>query len=71
MFGEPVRKEPPHGHPDFWRAFKTLPIQEFFEDWKDKYKNLEWVVIPYEDDGNIAGRHLKEDEVCTNIQFLV
>ncbi len=49
--GTPERDYPPREHPDHWRAYRTLPIREFFEGWKEEYRNLAWVVIPDDDDG--------------------
>lgn len=42
----PERDEPQPDSPDFWRAYHTRPVVEFLEEWKDKYKSLEWVVVP-------------------------
>lgn len=36
----PERDEPGENSPDFWRAYHTLPIAEFFEEWKEKCRSL-------------------------------
>ena len=42
----PEHDEPGEDSPDFWRAYHTLPIPDFLEEWKDKYRSLEWMVVP-------------------------
>ena len=42
----PERDEPGPDSPGFWRAYHTRPIVEFLEEWKAKYRSLEWVVVP-------------------------
>ncbi|KAL9580260.1 MAG: hypothetical protein Q9212_004601 [Teloschistes hypoglaucus] len=44
----PERDEPGEDSPDFWRAYHTGPIVQFLEEWKEKYRSLEWVVLPDE-----------------------
>ena len=46
MMERPERDHPPLDDPENWRAYQTLPIVEFFELWKEKYRSLEWVVLP-------------------------
>jgi hypothetical protein len=46
MMERPERDYPPLDDPENWRAYQTLPIVEFFELWKEKYRSLEWVVLP-------------------------
>ncbi|KAI4254998.1 MAG: hypothetical protein LQ352_002782 [Teloschistes flavicans] len=53
----PERDEPGEDSPDFWRAYHTLPITEFFEEWKEKYRRLEWVVVPQNVDDGVMIRH--------------
>lgn len=60
----PERKEPSQDSPDHWRAYRTLPVAEFFEEWKEKYRSLEWVAIPgNEDDGVLLQWNKETDEV--------
>lgn len=59
----PERSEPPQDHPDHWRAYKTLPIAEFFENWKEKYRTLEWVVMPEDVDDGVMIGHNKHTDV--------
>lgn len=42
----PERDMPGPDSPDFWRAYHTRPVMEFLEEWKEKYRSLEWVVVP-------------------------
>ena len=42
----PERDEPGQDSPDHWRAYHTRPVEEFLEEWKEKYRSLEWVVVP-------------------------
>jgi hypothetical protein len=63
----PERPEPGLDSPDFWHAYHTLPINEFFEEWKTKFLSLEWVAIP----GNVDdGVLLYEDAKIDVSQFL-
>ncbi|KAI0176930.1 hypothetical protein BJ166DRAFT_10815 [Pestalotiopsis sp. NC0098] len=48
----PERPEPGQDSPDAWRAYHTRPAEEFFEEWKEKYRILEWApLIENADDG--------------------
>lgn len=49
--------------PDHWRAYKTLPVAAFFEDWKDKYRQAEWVVVPEDADDGVMYRFDAETDV--------
>ena len=67
MMERPERDYPPLDDPENWRAYQTLPIVEFFELWKEKYRSLEWVVLPekgHEDGVYIQQR--KEIDVSTS-----
>lgn len=59
----PERDQPPQDDPDYWRAYQTLPIAEFFESWKENYRTLEWVVVPDNVDDGVMIRHDKETDV--------
>jgi len=59
----PERDQPPQDDPDYWRAYKTFPIAEFFESWKENYRTLEWVVVPDNVDDGVMIRHDKETAV--------
>ncbi|KUJ08210.1 uncharacterized protein LY89DRAFT_725139 [Mollisia scopiformis] len=54
---------PPPGHPEHWRAYRTLPIRDFFESWKEKYRSLAWVVMPDEDDGVLCNQEPSSNEI--------
>lgn len=48
----PERPEPAQDSPDAWRAYHTRPAEVFFEEWKEKYRMLEWApLIENADDG--------------------
>jgi hypothetical protein len=55
-FEEPERNTPGVDSPDHWRAYWTLSLGEFFEKWKDKYRRLEWVVVPEDADDGVKYR---------------
>jgi hypothetical protein len=58
----PKRKEPPKDDPDYWRAYETLPIAEFFQNWMNNYCSLDWVTVPENtDDGAMLSRTRKTD----------
>jgi hypothetical protein len=63
----PERDEPAIGDPNYWRAFKTLPIAEFFESWEKNYLTLEWVTVPENDDDGAMLCHTKETDVSAKI----
>ncbi len=67
----PKNKEPPKDDPDYWRAYETLPIAEFFQSWIDNYRSLDWVTVPENtDDGAMLGRAKKTD-VCGHFNRVV
>ncbi|TVY44656.1 hypothetical protein LSUB1_G001829 [Lachnellula subtilissima] len=37
----PGRAKPSQDFPYAWRAYCTLPIIEFFEEWKERFRNIE------------------------------
>ena len=45
----PERDEPGLDDPDYWRAYHTKPVVEFLEEWKEKYRTLEWMIVPEDD----------------------
>ncbi|CAK7210823.1 hypothetical protein SBRCBS47491_000908 [Sporothrix bragantina] len=48
----PEKSAPDQDSPDYWRAYRTLPVAAMLEEWKQKYSSLEWVVVPNNyDDG--------------------
>ncbi|TVY52894.1 hypothetical protein LCER1_G005244 [Lachnellula cervina] len=51
----PERAEPSQDSPDAWRAYRTLPITEFFEEWKVKFRSLEWMRVLEGDDYDTIG----------------
>ena len=61
----PERDEPGPDSPDFWRAYHTRPVVEFLEEWKEKYRSLEWVVVPDDvDDAVMIRRDKRTDVSC-------
>lgn len=46
MMERPKRDVPDQDSDDYWRAYRTLPVGEMLEEWKAKYLELEWVVVP-------------------------
>jgi hypothetical protein len=63
QFEKPKRDTPGPDSPDHWRAYRTLPIADFFEEWKDKYRRLEWVVLPEDEDDSVRYRFDEETDV--------
>jgi hypothetical protein len=63
----PERDEPRQDSPDFWRAYHTRPVVEFLEEWKEKYRSLEWVVVPEDVDDAVMIRWDKETDVSSAI----
>ena len=59
----PERDEPGRDSPDFWRAYHTRPVVEFLEEWKEKYRSLEWVVVPDDVDDAVMIRWDKKTDV--------
>ncbi|MCJ1262695.1 hypothetical protein MMC22_002565 [Lobaria immixta] len=53
----PERAVPDRESPDFWRAYRTLPVKDFFEEWKDNFRNLEWVAVPDNVDDGVLFRY--------------
>lgn len=64
MMERPERPSPPSGHPDHWRAYKTLPIVDFFEDWKEEFRSLRWVALGHRDDDGVLLNHDRTTEVA-------
>lgn len=63
---QPECDEPPVDQPESWRAYRTLPITEFFESWREQYRSLEWVAIPGNCDDGVLLRHDKLTDVSTH-----
>lgn len=59
----PERNEPTRGSPDYWRAYRTLPVEGFFRQWEDNFRSLEWVVNPHDPDDAMMLRHDQETDV--------
>lgn len=58
----PERSESPQDSPDAWRAYHTRPLEDFFEEWKDKYRVLEWTAVPGNvEDGIVFGSNANAD----------
>ena len=53
----PEHDEPGPDSPDFWRAYHTLPIADFLEEWNEKYRSLKWVVVPKNELDAVMIRH--------------
>lgn len=66
QFEKPERGTPGPGDPDHWRAYRTLPVGQFFEEWKEKFRGLQWVVVPDDDDDSVRYRFDGE----TDVRFL-
>lgn len=62
----PERSEPNSESPDYWRAYPTLPVVEFFETLKQNFLRLEWVVIPGNLDDGIGFVHEPITDVSTS-----
>ena len=71
MFERPEREDPPKDSPDYWRAYKTLPVADFFKDWKEKFRSLEWVALPHNvDDGMLLEQNSSSTDVSSiNVSF--
>lgn len=61
----PERPEPDRESTDFWRAYRTLPVEAFFEEWKDNFRNLEWVMVPGNVDDGVLCRHDRMTDVSS------
>ena len=60
----PERDTPDHDSTGYWRAYRTLPVDEMLEDWKAKFWELEWVVVPENDmDGVMYWLDARTDQV--------
>ncbi|KAK8040828.1 hypothetical protein PG994_013835 [Apiospora phragmitis] len=58
------RSEPARDNPDAWRAYHTRPVADFFEEWKEKYRTLDWAAVVESVDDGIMFRHdVSTDEV--------
>jgi hypothetical protein len=76
----PERDHPPKDDSDYWRAYRALPIADFFQSWKDNYRCLDWVTVPDNpDDGamlsyttrtDVSGRRLLLDRLNDEAYFL-
>jgi len=68
----PERSEPTKDSPDYWRAYKTLPVEDFFKQWEENFRSLEWVVNPHDADDGVMMRHDQETDVgsclCNHMQ---
>ncbi|KAM7199942.1 hypothetical protein V8F33_004116 [Rhypophila sp. PSN 637] len=60
QFERPERDSPGPDEQDHWRAYRTLPVQEFFDEWREKFRSLEWVILP--DDGDDGVRYRFDGE---------
>ncbi|KAM7192193.1 hypothetical protein V8F33_008467 [Rhypophila sp. PSN 637] len=56
QFEKPERDTPGPDDEGHWKAYHTLPVQEFFDEWKDKYRSLEWVILPDDVDDGVRYR---------------
>ena len=63
MMERPERDTPPQDAPDHWRAYKTLPIAEFFEDWKEQFRSLNWVALAHRGEDGVLLNHNASTEV--------
>ncbi len=68
MFERPQRPEPALGSPDYWRAYQTLPVGEMLAEWKAKFLQLEWVVVPDDYEDGVMYRMDEETDVRINLQ---
>jgi hypothetical protein len=59
----PERSEPTRDSPNYWRAYRTLPVEEFFKQWEENFRSLEWVVNPHDVDDGMMLRHDQETDV--------
>lgn len=59
---------PDRESPDFWRAYRTLPVKDFFEEWKDNFRNLEWVAVPGNVDDGVLFRYDRMTDVSSRFQ---
>lgn len=58
----PKSDHPPCDDPNYWRAYQTLPIVDFFQSWIDNYRSLDWVTVPDNtDDGAMLSHTTKTD----------
>ncbi|KAM7220380.1 hypothetical protein V8F06_004159 [Rhypophila decipiens] len=60
QFERPERDSPGPDEEDHWRAYRTLPVQEFLDEWKERFRSLEWVILP--DDGDDGVRYRFDGE---------
>lgn len=59
-----VRAQAQPDSPGYWRAFRTRPVAQFFEEWVEKYRSLEWLVVPGSvEDGVLFYRDAATEEV--------
>lgn len=53
--------------PGYWRAFRTRPVADFFEEWVNKYRSLEWAVVPGSVEDGVLFYRDTATEVCVLI----
>ncbi|PMD40584.1 hypothetical protein L207DRAFT_633572 [Hyaloscypha variabilis F] len=64
LMERPERETAARGDPNYWRAYRTLPVAEFFQSWIDNYRSLDWVTVPDNvDDGAMLSHTKRTDEV--------
>ena len=51
---------------EYWRRYRTRPVVVFLEDWKEKYRNLEWVALPDEYFDGVRERMDQETDVSSS-----
>jgi len=68
----PKRDTPPEDDPNYWRAYQTLPIADFFQSWIDNYRSLDWVTVPDNVDDGARLNHTPKTDVSEVLRgFLV
>lgn len=67
----PERRDVDPDSPDYWRAYRTLPIAAFFEEWKDNFRRLEWVAMPNDDNVGVIYRYDRETDVSFFLFFYI
>ncbi|KAG9965700.1 hypothetical protein KCU61_g1553, partial [Aureobasidium melanogenum] len=63
MMERPERSHSPFDDPDHWRAYKTLPITEFFSEWEEMFRSLQWVALSHRSDDGVLLNHDRSTEV--------
>jgi hypothetical protein len=70
MMERPKRDTPTKDDPDYWRAYQTHSIVDFFQSWIDNYRSLDWVTVPDNPDDGAMLSYTTRTDVSNSPEIL-